>query len=774
MSPANSLASPSAANPTSSAPTTDDEVEDTAGVESHSSNRLLAQPLPPLLKAELAEEFERLLTTEVDKATRFAMEALRKYFKYFEDNAGKWRAKKGNQKRIKSNVRYLFNELLQLVQFIETNLLCVKILVRKYTKAHTSGFMSQVLRAELPMLIRSTEPVMSGLAQLIQVRGGAGDDIPGMGQPTDSHEQSPRSVSTRRPQPSDLEVTNYNFGGGITNIAFGKGPVTTFNFLPNNNNGMGEPVASIPSQRGNHASPGAYSRMHLARQGSEFPKISANVYNPESHQIHNHHNYTLTTYIKAPGSEHADPLAEGELEYARATAEDVLVERLKSTLEKVENLRTIVSALWAELFTGGDITRAREHIIAGMRNTSPTQAFRVGVLSALIFTCILYWLHILLELHPEEEVLFRFHIAFPVFRFIFAIPCFLLMWSLNLYVFKTMKINYLFMLELAPNNSIAWLQCLEFALALMLVMGLGTDIYLRSLLHYKEGYYASAGGFPEASPYIFPITISIIFLSLVFPWRHVMYWSRNAFAKRLWNCIRLPFVYVSFADFIVADWGTSLPQTLNDLTYTLCFFTALPSDDYGGGDSEKCYDVASRYGNIVALIPYYWRMCQCFLMYRRTENRVHVINFGKYVSCVLYMFFSIVQNNVDPSKEDRSLNGLIWFLHVGSQLYCFCWDILMDWGWIKGKNRSSMFGSNWPYLFATIFDFCGRMFFILVNLYLSPILTPNYVQWLQVFIELLRRGIWSIFRLENENLNNLETYRKIDFVPRVVMDDAGD
>lgn len=765
VSPVNSLATPSAANPRSGH-TTDEDIDATEGV-SQSTNRININTRPPLLPAELAEEFERLLTTEVDKATRFAMEALRKYFKYFDDNVDKWRSKKGNQKRIKSNVRYLFNELLQLVQFIETNLLCVKILVRKYVKAHTSGFMSQVLRGELPMLLRSTEPVISGLAQLLNGRDGSVEDIPCTAPILDLSPSAGNKSPMTKPHHLEDEKeadgnTNYNFGGGITNIAFTKGgPLTNYNMR----------------RRNKEDAEGAInSTLSAPRDQSEgLPKLSAsNVYDPKAHHAHSHNHYSLTAYVKAPGSENAEPLSVQELEYAEATAENVLVERLKSTLEKVENLRTIVSALWAELFTGGDITRAREHIIAGMKNTSPTQAFRVGIITALIFACVLYWLHILLELKPEESTLQRFHVAFPVVRFIFAIPCFIVMWAMNLYVFKTMKINYLYMLDLPPNNSIAWLQCLEFGLALMLVLGIGIDLYMRSLIHYKDGYYASAAGFPEVAPYVLPVVMGFIFLSLIFPWRHVMYWTRNAFAKRLWNCIRLPFVYVSFADFMVADWGTSLPQTLNDLTYTVCYFTALPSGDYNGGDSEKCYNVMSRYGYIVALIPYYWRMCQCFLMFRRTNNRVHVINLGKYTSCVLYMFFTIIQNNVDPDQSERTLNGLIWFLHIFSQLYCFAWDILMDWGWVKGKNRSSMFGSNWPYVIATIFDLFGRLFFIEVNLHLNALFTKNYAQWLQVFIELFRRGVWSIFRLENENLNNLETYRNVDFVPRVVMDDAGD
>ena len=43
----------------------------------------------------------------------------------------------------------------------------------------------------------------------------------------------------------------------------------------------------------------------------------------------------------------------------------------------------------------------------------------------------------------------------------------------------------------------------------------------------------------------------------------------------------------------------------------------------------------------------------------------------------------------------------------------------------------------------------------------------NWYKLMRGDVEVARRAMWSVFRIENENTNNLETYRSIDFVPKV-------
>lgn len=41
--------------------------------------------------------------------------------------------------------------------------------------------------------------------------------------------------------------------------------------------------------------------------------------------------------------------------------------------------------------------------------------------------------------------------------------------------------------------------------------------------------------------------------------------------------------------------------------------------------------------------------------------------------------------------------------------------------------------------------------------------------FIQVMAEAIRRGLWSLIRIENEQNNNLETYRTIPIIPPIVV-----
>ncbi len=75
--------------------------------------------------------------------------------------------------------------------------------------------------------------------------------------------------------------------------------------------------------------------------------------------------------------------------------------------------------------------------------------------------------------------------------------------------------------------------------------------------------------------------------------------------------------------------------------------------------------------------------------------------------------------------------------------------------------------ARWAYWTAIVVDLIARLWFIVAYTKVKPVTGPH---WMNVFIgdiEVARRAMWSVFRVENENINNLETYRSIDFVPKV-------
>lgn len=105
-----------------------------------------------------------------------------------------------------------------------------------------------------------------------------------------------------------------------------------------------------------------------------------------------------------------------------------------------------------------------------------------------------------------------------------------------------------------------------------------------------------------------------------------------------------------------------------------------------------------------------------------------------------------------------------------SLVYSYLWDIIMDWG-LFNSTQSETFAlrpvitySRPFYYFAIILNLVLRCtftitMFIPVNNYLW--LTSIGYGTLIGVMELFRRWVWSLLRIENEQVNNLERYRHV-------------
>lgn len=443
-------------------------------------------------------------------------------------------------------------------------------------------------------------------------------------------------------------------------------------------------------------------------------------------------------------------------------SEESLLPKFEGVLSRATQLQGVIASQWAKLFNDGDINAARGRINAA--SASSTQSFRAGLFFGLIIACGLYWLHVRFELQPTADVMSETNWMFPIVRLFISMLFALVCWSWVLYVFERGRINYLYVFEFSQTASTSWMQCLEYSLMMFFLCSLFGVLYVRSSLHNNmEHCYSTAEGFPFLSPYIVPTFFVLWMLTIVFPIRHVFAKTRNAFGRVFFKCMKLPFGDVRFVEFFVADWGTSLVFPCGDLLYFVCFYTVEAPHAFTNTPGGRCLDIQHKYNFPVAMIPYFWRACQTFKMYLKTGIVAHLVNHGKYQTFLVYFIVSWAY----VFWPSDALNDVVWFMHFAAQLYAWVWDILMDWGWIKGRSRAMMFKSKLPYIAAGVVDFVLRMYFVFCTLYIQPAIGQNYMYLIQATVEIFRRSMWSIFRIENENINNLESYRKIDFVPHV-------
>lgn len=102
--------------------------------------------------------------------------------------------------------------------------------------------------------------------------------------------------------------------------------------------------------------------------------------------------------------------------------------------------------------------------------------------------------------------------------------------------------------------------------------------------------------------------------------------------------------------------------------------------------------------SIFAGIPYIIRARQCLIMYsvgvsKNCPKRFeHILNAIKYSTSIFPICLSAYQKVIDPEVAERLEKYLIIMLVVNAS-YSFYWDICMDWGMMKMSNPASLSGN---------------------------------------------------------------------------------
>lgn len=113
---------------------------------------------------------------------------------------------------------------------------------------------------------------------------------------------------------------------------------------------------------------------------------------------------------------------------------------------------------------------------------------------------------------------------------------------------------------------------------------------------------------------------------------------------------------------------------------------------------------------------------------------------------------------------------------MATTIYSWVWDCYMDWGlWRtteKGKwgLRSVITYPVWFYWYGIVSDAVLRLLWIpavFLDGNTTPWITTIGYGTLLAVLELWRRWTWSLLRIENEQVSNLEKYRVVLDIPDV-------
>lgn len=170
----------------------------------------------------------------------------------------------------------------------------------------------------------------------------------------------------------------------------------------------------------------------------------------------------------------------------------------------------------------------------------------------------------------------------------------------------------------------------------------------------------------------------------------------------------------------------------------------------------------------LSCLPGIWRALQCIRRYWDTGNKFpHLLNCGKYFATIIfYMTLSIYRiNKTGPNKA-----VFITFAIINS-IYTSFWDIYYDWslGDPRAKHpflrKELGYKKVWWYYTAMVIDPILRFNWVLYTVIPLQLQHSGKTAFVAALGEIFRRGIWSIFRVENEHCTNVGRFRASRDVP---------
>ncbi|KAL6878939.1 EXS family domain-containing protein [Trichoderma novae-zelandiae] len=321
---------------------------------------------------------------------------------------------------------------------------------------------------------------------------------------------------------------------------------------------------------------------------------------------------------------------------------------------------------------------------------------------------------------------------------------------INCCIWLQNRINYPFIFEFDQRSQLDWRQLSEFPSLFLLIFGV---IMWANFSRYGD----------DAMYLYYPVLlIGITVVILLFPAPVMAHKSRRWLAYSHWRLLLSGFYPVEFRDFFLGDMYCSLTYSMANIELFFCLYA---NHWHNPG---HCNSTSSRLLGFLTTLPAIWRFLQCIRRYKDTRNIFpHLVNCGKYTATILsYMTLSIYrirQNNSDLAlfATFSTVNGI----------YTSIWDLFMDFSLLQPQSRHTALRDilalkhRWVYYVIMVVDPILRFSWIFYAIFTHDLQHSTIVSFLVSFMEVFRRGIWSLLRVENEHCANVAQYKASREVP---------
>ncbi|KAG5993863.1 hypothetical protein E4U43_003380 [Claviceps pusilla] len=356
------------------------------------------------------------------------------------------------------------------------------------------------------------------------------------------------------------------------------------------------------------------------------------------------------------------------------------------------------------------------------------------------------------QLLLDHDVNVRVHTAYllQIYAGYFLMLLMFFLFCMNCFVWTRNKINYPFIFELDQRSRLDWRRLAEFPSFFFLLLGI--------FMWMNFSQYGAGWLYIYYPAFLISITAAVIFL----PGPYLSYKSRKWFIYAHWRLLLAGLYPVEFRDFFLGDMYCSLTYAMANIELFFCLYANK------WNEPQQCNSGHSRLLGFLTTLPPIWRFFQCLRRYRDTRNVFpHLVNGGKYVMTIMCaVVLSLYRVN-----NTRSHLALFIGFSVINSVYVSIWDLFMDFSLLqtgarhRGLRDILALKRQWPYYFIMIVDPILRFAWIFYAIFTHNTQHSTIVSFLVSFVEILRRAMWALFRVENEHCANVAQYKASRDIP---------
>nr|GMD58785.1 phosphate transporter PHO1 homolog 9-like [Ipomoea batatas] len=349
---------------------------------------------------------------------------------------------------------------------------------------------------------------------------------------------------------------------------------------------------------------------------------------------------------------------------------------------------------------------------------------------------------------------------FPLYSLFGFIVLHMLMYAGDIYFWRRYRINYPFIFGFKQGTELGYRE------VLLLASGLSVLALAAVLSHLDMEMDPVTRSYKVLTESVPPILITVLLIITFCPLNIVYRSSRFFLITCAWHCIWAPLFKVSLPDFFLADQLTSQVQAIRSLEFYICY--------YGWGDFRKrlnnCQnsEIYQIFNIVVAVIPFWIRLLQCLRRLFEEKDLSHGVNGLKHFTTVA----ALVLRTLYELKKGTTMRILAAVFSGITTIANTYWDIVIDWGLLQRNSKNPwlrdklLVPNKAVYFAAIVMNMILRLVWMqLVLDFNLPFLHKKAMVAIIACLEIIRRGIWNFFRLENEHLNNVGKYRAFKSVP---------